>query len=125
MKKSDIVIIGLVLLIAFGFILFNNYKSDLFKDEQKTAIIQVEGEIYKTVPLTKDEQTIEVKTNLGTNIIKIHDDGVEIIDADCPDKVCVDTGFVESYGASIVCLPNKLIVEVKGEKKVEIDELSN
>jgi len=125
MKKSDIIIIGLVLLISLGFILFNNYKSSIFKDDEKNAIIQIEGEIYKTIPLTDEEQTVEVTTDLGTNLIKIHDNGVEIIDADCPDKVCVDTGFIDKHGASIVCLPNKLIVEIKGEKKVEIDELSN
>lgn len=125
MKKNDIIIIGLVLIVALGFILFNNYRSSLFKDQQKTAVIQVEGEIYKTIPITKEEQIITIDTDLGTNVIKIHDDGIEIIDADCPDKVCVDTGFIDKHGSSIVCLPNKLIVEIKGEKKVEIDELSN
>ena len=36
--------------------------------------------------------------------------------ADCPDKICVNTGKLYRPGQIAVCLPAKLIIEIKGEK---------
>ncbi|MGO0916151.1 NusG domain II-containing protein, partial [Clostridioides difficile] len=44
---------------------------------------------------------------------KIHDKGVEIVDASCPDKVCVHTGFINKPSQSIVCIPNRVSIKAK------------
>lgn len=36
-----------------------------------------------------------------------------MVEIDCPDGICVKTGWVDG-GTPIVCLPNRLIIEVKG-----------
>ncbi|MDK2793681.1 MAG: hypothetical protein PWP75_309, partial [Caldanaerobacter sp.] len=39
--------------------------------------------------------------------------------------LCVKQGYISRVGEAIVCLPNRLVVEIKGgEKEIEIDGIS-
>lgn len=58
----------------------------------------------------------EYEVNLDTNIICITKDGVYIKKATCPDKLCQKSGVINKAGQSIVCLPNKVMVEIVGAK---------
>ncbi|MCY6484740.1 NusG domain II-containing protein [Clostridium aestuarii] len=128
MKKSDLIIVVLFLVIAITFFGFNKYRSNFIKQNsnQIYAEIYVEGNLYKSVPLSNDkEDIIEINTEDGKNIIKIHDDGVEITEADCFDEICVKTGFKKEVGETIVCLPHKLVIEIKGNMEIKVDAVSN
>lgn len=52
----------------------------------------------------------------GYNIIEISRGGVEIIEADCPDQICVHRGRVTKSGLPIVCMPHRLTLEIEGER---------
>ncbi len=42
----------------------------------------------------------------------IHDKGVKMTKANCPDKVCIHAGFIDiSQAQSIVCLPHKINID--------------
>jgi|SRR3712207_5718920 len=111
MKKKDILLaIGVVVIIGVAFLL----NSVLNSGNGSKVEIYLGNELYKTVSLDK-EQTIEINNENGKNVIKIHDNGVEMTTADCPDKVCVNTGFINKPNQSIVCLPHKLSVKIVGE----------
>ncbi|MNI47755.1 hypothetical protein D3C76_122970 [compost metagenome] len=116
MKRGDILLISIVVVIALAFMVprWINDNTSETNHEGKVAKITVDGKLFKTVSLTKEEQTVEVKTEHGYNILKIHDYGIEMIDADCKDKVCFTFGFIERNGGTIVCLPHRLMVEVEG-----------
>ena len=43
--------------------------------------------------------------------------GVRISESDCPAKVCIHAGWINRPGETIACLPNKLLVEIKGENR--------
>ena len=45
-----------------------------------------------------------------------------MIEADCPDHLCLKQKAVDSTGGTIVCLPNKVVIE--GEKGSSSDETS-
>ncbi len=49
---------------------------------------------------------------------------MQILEADCPDKVCIKDGMIIKPGQSLVCLPNKVVVEIKGVKNAETDDVS-
>ena len=36
--------------------------------------------------------------------------------ADCPDQICVKHAEISKSGSSIVCLPNKVVITVHGDK---------
>ena len=44
----------------------------------------------------------------------IDEEGVMVKDAICPDKLCEKQGHVHTKGASIVCLPSKITVVIRG-----------
>ena len=52
--------------------------------------------------------------NGGTNTIEIKDGKVRMIEAQCPNHLCVHQGWIGLEGQSIVCLPNKVTVSVCG-----------
>jgi hypothetical protein len=47
------------------------------------------------------------------NVILVEENSVNVIDADCPDKVCVNHSDIGNVGETIICLPHKMVVEIK------------
>ena len=52
--------------------------------------------------------------NGGTNKIEIKDGRVRMLEAFCPNHLCIRQGWISLEGQSIVCLPNKVTVIVRG-----------
>ena len=108
MKKKDFILIFVVLIVivsTFGINYFVNTKSG------ENIEIYVDNKLYKTYSID-DEEKLKIESEEGYNIVKIHDHGVEIIEASCPDKVCVNSGFITKPSESIVCLPNKVHIKI-------------
>lgn len=135
MKRGDLVLISVVLVAALIFLVPRWVEGNNGNDSEKNhksplvATITVDGQVYKTVELTKEEQIIEIKTDHGVNVLKVHDYGIEMMEADCPDQVCLSFGFIDKHNQSIVCLPNKVLVELEGssggENQDEVDAVVN
>jgi hypothetical protein len=113
MKKFDIVVIAVVLVLAGAIFMANYARSIIPSSNGLRADMYVDGKLYKSVPITKEEKTIEVDKNYGKNTVKVHDGGVEIVDADCPDQLCKGFGFNTKPGDQIVCLPHHLYIELQ------------
>lgn len=125
MKRLDIIII--VLLVTISLVSLGIYKWNSSRDyEEKFVEISVDNELFKKIPLNDNvkDETFTISTDLGTNIVVIENGKVGISDADCPDKLCVKDGFISNPGEMLVCLPHKVVVEVKGQRVSEVDELS-
>ncbi|MEG0050596.1 MAG: NusG domain II-containing protein [Terrisporobacter sp.] len=118
MKKKDFILIGVILIIIVGSFGFNYYIND--KDGEKIEIY-VNNKLYKTYDIN-EEDTLKIETDNGYNVVKIHDNGVEITEASCPDKVCVHSGFINTPSKSIVCLPNKVNIKIAGENHKDNEE---
>ncbi|AYE34704.1 NusG domain II-containing protein [Clostridium septicum] len=119
-KKWDIIIIVLLMIMSFipEFILGANLKAE---HNNVYAEITISGKLYKNINLSshKGEEIIEVNTKNGSNKIIIKDDKIGIYDADCPDKICMKPEFISSVGENLVCLPHRLMIEIKGVKEEE------
>lgn len=118
MRKKDFILIFVVSLIiagAFGVNYFVNTKN------VDSIEIYMDNKLYKTYDIN-DKEEIKVKSKEGYNIVKIHDKGVEIIEASCPDKVCIHQGFITKSSESIVCLPNKVHIKITTEDNHESEE---
>ena len=82
--------------------------------EGGTAVVRVSGEPYGSYDLHTDQE-IEIQgTNGGTNLLQIRDGKASVIQASCPDLLCVHQGTVSRQGESIICLPNEVVVEISG-----------
>ncbi|MBW4084208.1 NusG domain II-containing protein [Paenibacillus sp. S150] len=124
MKRADVLLISIVLIAALAFIVPRWLTNDTDKagpGNNLVANITVDGKLYKTVKLTKEEQTIDIRTERGYNILKVHEYGIEMFDADCPDKVCLSFGLITRPKQTIVCLPHRVLVEIAGSVPGEDD----
>ncbi|HBT19012.1 MAG TPA: hypothetical protein DEA52_03045 [Clostridiaceae bacterium] len=122
-KKWDVIIIGLFVLASFvPALLFTLNTRD--STGGYYVEIKVQGEVYATRTLTGHvgREEIRIETELGYNVVEIIDEKVGMYEANCPDKVCYNPPFIGRPGETIVCLPNRIVIEVKGEKPNEDDE---
>lgn len=105
-KKKDLLLIITVLIIALAFYFCQEFTGE---NSDNQVVVMVDGETYGTYDLNED-QTISI--NHGSNILKIQDKEAKIIEADCPDKLCVHQSPISKSNQSIICLPNKLVVKI-------------
>jgi len=78
------------------------------------AYIYSDGELIKIMPLdNNDVYLYEYKGHY--NKIVVDSGYVFVEDSDCDDKVCVYMGKINKIGDSIICLPHKLVIKIKGE----------
>lgn len=123
-KGDKALIISIVFLSFFSFAYINRYA---FSQQEKYVSVQVNGEEIKKIIF--DEQiighTIPVKTKYGFNLIEIGDEQVRVIEADCPDQIDVKQGYISRIGETIVCIPNKFVIEIKGKSGEDDIDIMN
>ena len=86
--------------------------------EACTARILSDGEVVRQVDLRVDQQFEIPASNGGSNTVTVQDGKIAVTAASCPDRYCMHRGFCNS-GSSIVCLPNKLVIEFLAEETVD------
>ncbi|CEI72129.1 MULTISPECIES: NusG domain II-containing protein [Romboutsia] len=118
LKKLDIIII--VSLLILSFVPSIIFSKSLSKNFNSTYVsIKVNGKFYDNIPLSsfKDEKTFTIKSKHGTNDVLVKDNKIKIIKANCKDELCIKQGEISNVGENIICLPNELIIEIKGAEK--------
>ncbi len=120
-KKNDLILIGVILLLGLAVIGYLN----LTKEEGSKVVITMNGEVYDTLYL-KENTTYTVKGKDGTyNTFEIKDGYVDMLDASCPDKLCVNHSNIHYNNETIVCLPNKVVLQITGAGESEVDAVTN
>ena len=111
LKRDIILVLSMVIIAAAAFLIINF----AVKKDGSYAVIKVDGKVIKTLDLNSGETTIEVNGYQGgVNKVVINDGKVSMTEADCPDELCVKTGKISRAGETIVCLPHRVVVEIKG-----------
>lgn len=118
-KKADIVLFAVLMIIG---IIISVFAFTSGKTGTK-VVVTVDGQIYGTYSLAED-RVITIKQSNHTNKITIKNQSVQMTYSDCKNQVCVNDGKVTKTNQSIVCLPNKVMVEIKGDEE-EFDAVSN
>ena len=109
LRPADIVLgIGLIVL---GFVL--SYFVAFGKSDGDRAEITAAGEQFGVYSLLED-RTVVVDQDGCMNKLRIEDGKVRMIDSDCRGSDCVHEGQISKTGETIVCLPNKVVVEITG-----------
>lgn len=105
-KKCDFIVFGIIVLfsvlLAFAF----------FGDGGRIVTVTYEGKIFGEYSLNKNK-TVKIETDRGVNTLVIEKGEAYFTDSDCPDKTCQKSGKISKEGETIVCLPHKIIAEVK------------
>ncbi len=91
---------------------------------QNLAIIQVGQETWKEVSLAETPSGTEwlLTGDLGMfNRIVVEEGQIAIVEANCPDQICVLRGFQDGSGGAVVCLPHQVLIRFTGK---DYDEIS-
>lgn len=118
MKKWDLIIIIVLILLSLmpiRLLISSNNSGDL-----KRVIISVNGEEYESLELKENlNKIIKIEEGLEINEIYINKGQVYMNHSNCTDKVCMRQGKISKIGESIVCLPNRVFIEIKGDEEGE------
>lgn len=115
--KPDVIVIAAIVLLALLLLLF----SFVFKKEGSFAVVEINGKETASYPLHENGTFV---LNGGTNTLVIKDGKAYLVNCDCPDLTCENTGKISYVGQTIVCLPNKLSVTVRGSFDGGVDLIS-
>lgn len=116
-KKDILLVIIIVVVAAMSFLLHMIVGGK----GAGCVTVKVQGEITGVYSLSEDRQ---IKINGGTNILQIRNGSADMIQADCPDKLCVNQKAISKNGESIICLPNKVVVTVDSSENSEFDAVA-
>jgi len=129
-KPFDIIIIVALILLSFTPLAIFSYQQKQQAEQAAaiakktaqtnrtdyTAVVSHNGTVLKRVnltTLTKTKHYTYREKDGHYNTITFKPKRVAITKANCSDQVCVRRGWIHKPGQTIVCLPHKLLVEIK------------
>ena len=104
MKKWDFIAIGIICLVAaicFAVI-------QLFSAPSITVTVSENNKIVYTGKINEDKQI-----TLKNNTVVIKNGEVFMENSNCKNQICVKHKKISRSGESIICLPNKVIIQTK------------
>ena len=116
MKKRDYLL--------FLFVIINIIITSIFiyttpKKTDPYVRIQIDHKIYGQYPLNEN-RVIPIN---DTNTCIIDNGKVYMKEANCPDQLCIHFKPIDYKGGTIVCLPNKIVLEIINDNQ-EIDTIT-
>lgn len=120
-SKNDMIFIGIIAVAALAmaaiFFLMPGTKG-------AQVLVTVSGETYGSYPLDEDQEVDIVIDGAVTNLLVIKDGVADVTEADCPDKLCVHQKSISKNNETIVCLPNRVVVQVTGSEESGLDSIA-
>lgn len=130
-KRGDVIIVLLLMLGSFLPLGVFTYVQATADQANRQAVIEVDGEIVRVFDLVDDgkTETFRYQDDHGhENVLVRTGMTVTMTEANCSDQVCVRMAPVDLVGDTILCLPHKMLVEVRSDDPAddtnEIDVLS-
>ncbi|MBO4468328.1 MAG: NusG domain II-containing protein [Clostridia bacterium] len=104
LKKTDVILsISLILISVLGFFIV-----ELMKKDGKTVVVKQNNSVVYEGKISEDREI-----PLKHNTVKIKDGKVFMKCADCKNQICVKSGKISKSGETVVCLPNRVIIEIE------------
>lgn len=112
-KSMDIVIVLLIFMLGSVMLIYNLMMLSRIEPSAKLVVVVSRN--------LKEIHRFDLKEN---RIVDIEDYGklsiksgkVKVLAASCRDKICVHTNEIKHEGEAIICLPNKIIIEIRREE---------
>lgn len=87
--------------------------------------IYTNGQLYRTISLSEatNEEIKVTEADGHYNVVAIEKGRARVKAANCPNQLCVKTGWISQPGQIAVCAPNKFNIVIKG-KSGKVDTIS-
>ena len=119
LKPMDLILVAVLLFGGAGFWFYSKHCT-----KSATAVIYVDGEVYQKIELEKAETPYEIELPCKPKATLLIEKGaISFCEAECSDKVCVNTGKLTKRGDTAACLPAGVVVTVENGEENEVDVL--
>lgn len=128
-RKRDLIIVLGALLIAAAAL----FVTGIFSgggEEPDSVFVYVNGALHGQYPLTETGEIRVEQEDGSVNVIAVTGEGVYMAYSTCDNQLCVDQGAVtpgnwrmRALGRRIVCLPNRVMVEISAAEGVPAPDL--
>ena len=120
--KNDFIFFGVIIILLIGILVWFHF---LHPTNGDSVTITIDGDVYGVYSL-EEEQEIPIPNKDGkiSNILLISSGKAKMIEADCPDKLCMNQNSIYRNNENIVCLPNRIVVTVTSKESEEIDAIA-
>lgn len=110
---GDLVLIALVAAAAVALLFVLRPRGG---SEGLTAVVSLDGTVVAEYALADYDQPtlVNVEGAPYPIVLELSHDGVRVAESHCPGQDCLRTGTIHAAGQQIICLPNKLILSLKG-----------
>ena len=114
-SRNDVIFLAILLAVVTVFLVVYE-RTGTRADAGACVRVTVDGSVYGIYALGEEQEIPIVQDGVTTNVLTIRDGRADMTEADCPDKLCVSQGKISRSGQTIICLPNKTMVTIKGGK---------
>lgn len=119
MKIRDIILIVILVFVSLAGLI-----TGLPGQDTGDAYIYVKNRLYGRYSLS-DDRDITIKNENGIiNEIVIRDNSIYMKDANCPNRLCVQTGRIRHENESICCVPSGVLIVIRSSEKGEYDAVT-
>ncbi len=116
-KRRDFIKIGDVLVFGAVIVLTIFLFTRSFAGGASAVRLKVTAPSFEEYYSLDQQKLLEVPGPLGNTTVVIRDGRAWIQDSPCREKICIKMGKIKRPGEQAVCLPNRVIIEIEGNKK--------
>lgn len=120
-SRNDVIFMAVLIVIAAAVFFFF---SAMGKESGAYVLVTIDGEAYGTYSLKTEQEIPITQDGVTTNVLVIKDGFADMTEADCPDKLCVHQRAISKNNETIVCLPNRVVVQVMGSEESGFDSIA-
>ena len=110
--KNDIILLVSILAIGFLLLWVRHWLSDVDEFDElgrRTVYAEITSP-HGTFTIYLDDERFFYTDMMPNVMFEVRDGQIAFIKADCPDQVCVNTGFLSRPSQTAACLPNGIVM---------------
>ncbi len=112
--KGDFILIVVIVVLGLAVLVYNRVvvpKGGV----GSLVLVEIEGQVVDEFELSTDLAPRRIESKHGFNVVEIVEGEVRVAEANCPDLLCVHTGWRQHAGQVIVCLPHYFVLRIVGD----------
>jgi hypothetical protein len=117
----DIIVIALILFLSTAVILHDKLGINLPSAGAAEAAVFQDGKLLQRLKLDKDQEVVLFN---GRMLLELKDGRIRVKESDCPRRICLHTGWIQHPGETIVCVPNKMVIEINASGPPRVDAVA-
>lgn len=113
-NKSDIILLAILIIMSLSLIIILK----LNKTDSKVAKVYYNSDLVLTIDLSYDK-VYEVDGYNGKVVLKVKNSKIKVLEEKSPIHLCSKQGYIKNSYETIVCLPNKIVIEIDDSKTLD------